>query len=176
MLFKNRVPYLTIALGVQQDGLMERSNDDAKSEKEAQNREVSLAVLAVMRRKHLSFEAATDEVGIDRKTALRHIGSELRQVSPHGRYVPTPYDVLPRRLYFTTPGGTIPITVHDSRIASRIGEHMNAIRAYRNYGDSSALESFRGETFEAEGGVTYEFVTDLATLHRLADAGHPPFQ
>lgn len=154
---------------------MERRDAKPNTESESQDRELSLAVLALMRRKDLSFEAACDEVGIERKTALRHIGSELRQDSPHSRYVPTPYDRLPRRLYFTTPGGTIPITVHDSRIASRIGEHMNAIRAYRNHGDSSALEGFRGETFEAEG-VTYQFVTDLATLHRLADAGDPPFE
>jgi hypothetical protein len=73
-------------------------------------------------------------------------------------------------LHFITPTGTVAIKVTDSRTASRIGEHMNAVRAFLRSGDSSALESFRGESFEADG-VTYVFVTDLETLSRLADAG-----
>jgi hypothetical protein len=71
---------------------------------------------------------------------------------------------------FVTPDGAVWVTVYDSRIASRTGEYLNALRAFTHEGDSSALESFRGESFEADG-ITYRFLTDLPTLSRLGDAG-----
>ena len=46
---------------------------------------------------------------------------------------------------------------------------MNAVRTYVNTGDSSALDRFKGKTFQA-GGKTYTFITDSATLDRLGDA------
>jgi hypothetical protein len=73
-------------------------------------------------------------------------------------------------LHFITPEGTIPITVKDSRTASRIAEHMNAVRAFTHAGNLSPLEAFKGESFVADG-VTYTFVTDPEILGRLADAG-----
>ena len=148
---------------------MKRRKINLGNETEAQNYELSLEVLSLMRRKHLSFDAACNAVGIDRKTALRFIGSELRQEESGGRYVVTPHDFLPRTVHFITTAGTVPVTVMDSRTASRIAEHMNAVRAFTHRGDPSALGGFHGETFEA-GGVTYEFVTDLTILTRLADA------
>jgi hypothetical protein len=69
-----------------------------------------------------------------------------------------------------TPKGTVPVTVRDSRTASRIGEYMNAVRIYVNTGVPSALDRFEGKTFQA-GGKTYTFITDPTTLDRLADAG-----
>ena len=149
---------------------MKRRNATPTTEAEYQDHERSIAVLALMRRKGLSFEAACKAVGIDRKTALRYIGSELRQDGPRERYVATPHDHLPRTVSFLTPEGAIWITVYDSRVASRSGEHLNAVKAFTHNGDSSALEGFKGESFEA-GGVTYTFLTDLAALSILADAG-----
>jgi hypothetical protein len=43
---------------------------------------------------------------------------------------------------------------------------MNAVRAYAR-GDVSALDPFRGKSFRADG-VSYPFITDSATLDRLA--------
>lgn len=149
-----------------------KCNPDAipQDASEAQSREQALAVVALMRRKGLSLREAAISVGIDPRTVLRYVGSALEREGQHGEYRATPHDQIPRTLHFITPQGTVAITVADSRTASRIGEHMNAVRAHTHRGDSSALEGFRGESFEADG-VTYEFVTDLATLDRLADAG-----
>jgi hypothetical protein len=150
---------------------MERNPDAIpQNEGEAQSRELSLAVVALMRREGLSLREAASRVGIDPRTVLRYVGSALEREGPHGEYRATPHDQIPRTLHFITPHGTLPITVSDSRTASRIAEHMNAVRTFTRSGDSSALEGFRGESFEA-GGVTYEFVTDLVTLGILADAG-----
>jgi hypothetical protein len=149
---------------------MRRKDAIPHNETEAEHRELALAALALMRREEVSLTAAASTVGIDPKTVLRYVGSALRQEGPNEDYRATPHDSIPRTLHFIAPTGTVPITVTDSRTASRIGEHMNAVRAYTHQGDSSALEAFRGESFEADG-VTYEFVTDLAILSRLADAG-----
>jgi hypothetical protein len=149
---------------------MKRRNAKPTTESDSQDRELSLAVLALMRRKGLSFDAACNEVGIERKTALRHIGSQLRQAAPGGRYVATPHDHLPRTVHFITPGGPISITVHDSRIASRIAEYLNAVKSYFNRGNLSSLDDFKDQHFEASG-ATHQFVTDQETLDRLADAG-----
>jgi hypothetical protein len=148
---------------------MRRKDAVARTESELEARERALATLASMRRENLSLTAAADSVGIDPRTVLRYVGSALRQ-GPDGEYRATPQDSIPRTLHFITPAGTVPITVADSRTASRIAEHMNAVRSFTHRGDSSVLEAFRGESFQAEGTI-HEFVTDLPTLSRLADAG-----
>ena len=148
---------------------MRRKNAIPQNETEAEHRDLALAALALMRREEVSLTAAASTVGIDPKTVLRYVGSALRQERPNEDYRAIPHDSIPRTLHFITPTGTVAVTVADSRIASRIGEHMNAVKALAQKGDSSALEGFRGESFEAEG-VRYEFVTDVATLNRLADA------
>lgn len=148
---------------------MRRKDAVAHTESELEARERALATLASMRREKLSLTAAAEFVGIDPRTVLRYVGSALKQ-GPDGEYRATPHDSIPRTLHFISSGGTVPITVADSRTASRIAEYMNSVRSFTHRGDSSALEAFRGESFEADG-VIYEFVTDLATLSRLADAG-----
>jgi hypothetical protein len=149
---------------------MVRRNAKPRTEEETQTRERALTALALMRREGLALNAAANAVGIDPKTVLRYVGSALRQKGERGDYHATAYDHIPRTLHFITPGGPLPVTVQDSRIASRIAEYMNAVRTYVHSGESSALESFRGESFEASG-TTYRFLTDPETLDRLADAG-----
>ena len=109
-------------------------------------------------------------MGIDPRTVLRYVGSALEREGPYGEYRATPHDQIPRTLHFITPEGTVAITVKDSRTASRIAEHMNAVRAFTHFGDLAPLDAFKGESFEADG-ITYTFVTDTAILSRLADAG-----
>lgn len=149
-----------------------KRNPDAipQNESEEQSREQSLTVVALMRREGLSLQEAANRVGIDPRTVHRYVGSELRQDGPGGRYVATPYDHMPRTLHFITLAGTVPITVKDSRTATRIAEHTNAVKAYTHGGDSRALETFRGESFEVDG-VRYDFLTDLEAISILADAG-----
>lgn len=141
-----------------------------QNEHETQSREQALAVLSLMRREGISLREAASKVGIDPRTVLRYVGSALKRESPHGEYRATLYDQIPRTLHFITAEGTIAITVRDSGTATRIAEHMNAVRAYTHSGDLSALEAFKGESFEVDG-ITYTFVTDPEILGRLADAG-----
>ena len=149
---------------------MRRRNAIPRNEREAQARDRALATLGLMRRKGLALATAAKAERTDPRTVLRYAGSTLRQERPRGRYRATAYDRIPRTLNVLTPEGTVPVTVHDSRTATRIAEYMNAVRVYVNTGDSLALARFRGKSFQA-GGKTYTFVTDPATLERLADAG-----
>lgn len=149
-----------------------KRHGDAKprNEGEEQSREQALAALALMRRTELSLREAANRFGIDSRTVLRYVGSALERVGERGEYRATAYDHLSRTLHFITPEGVIPLTIRDSRLASRIAEHMNAVRTFTHRGDLSPLNAFKGEFFEADG-VTYTFVTDPAILSRLADAG-----
>lgn len=133
---------------------MPRRNAIPRNEREAQARERALATLALMR---------------------RYVGSALWQRALRHRYKPTASDRLARTLNVITPEGTQPVTVRDSRTASRIAEYMNAVRTYVNKGESSALERFRGQSFQA-AGVRYTFVIDPNTLELLADAGVLSFE
>lgn len=149
---------------------MNRRNTIPRTEREVQARERALATLALMRRKKLSLTAAAKAERTRPRTVKRYIRSALRQKRPGERYRPTTHDRIPRALQIVTPRRTLPVTVRDSRTASRIGEYMNAVRIYVNTGDSSALARFRGKSFQA-GGKTYTFITDPSKLDRLADAG-----
>jgi len=128
-----------------------------------------------MRREKLSLTAAAKTQETDPRTVRRYVGSALRQRAVRHRYKPTASDRLPRTLNVIAPEGTQPVTVRDSRTASRIAEYMNAVRTYVNKGELSALERFRGKSFRA-AGVRYTFVTDPNTLELLADAGVLAFE
>lgn len=150
--------------------LMRRRNAIPRNEREAQARERALAAVARMRRKKLSLSAAAQAEHTNPRTVQRYVGTALRQEEPGRHYRATTYDRIPRTLHVVTPEGTLPVTVRDSRTASRIGEYMNAVRTYVNKGESSGLERFRGKSFRADG-VSYPFVTDPNKLEELADAG-----
>lgn len=143
-----------------------RANDRRKPER-------AFAALALMRREGVSLREAAAAQNTSPRTVLRYVGSALRQQNAHGRFKPSPYDRFARTLNFVTPAGPQPVTVRSSRTASRIAEHSNALRIYRNTGDTTALDKFRGKSFRSSG-KTYEFVTDPAVLDRLADAKEFP--
>jgi hypothetical protein len=69
---------------------------------------------------------------------------------------------------FLTPQGEQVTRVRNSRDASRIGEYMNAVRAYAR-GDPTDLARFKGKGIRS-GGVTYPFVTDQRILDDLIRA------
>jgi hypothetical protein len=81
-------------------------------------------------------------------------------------------DRIPRTLEFLTEKGPIPVTVGNSRDATRIAKHRNAVRqAIVTFGyDTKRLDTFAGKSVRANG-QTYSFITDYPTLERLARAG-----
>ena len=121
-------------------------------------------------------EAQAKAVGTSPNTVWRYAGSALRQERLGGRVRAAAHDRIARRVNFITPKGKLAGTVHDSRTASALGEHLNAVKTFiNNRGDSSALEKFEGKSFRISGQV-YPFVTDPETLERLADAGELVFE
>ncbi len=82
------------------------------------------------------------------------------------RYVPKPFDRIPRDMTVLTEDGPEEVVVRDSRTATALAEHANAVRRYRDQGDPSALESLRRRSVVI-GGRHYELVTDQAVLDWL---------
>jgi len=147
---------------------MQRKNARPRNDREAHARERALAVLSAMRRERISLKAAAKIEGTDPSTVRRYVGSALRKSGPGGRYRATAYDRISRTMAILTPQGEQVVTVRNSRDASRIGEHMNAVRAYAR-GDFSALARFEGQSIRANG-ITYPLITDRKILDELARA------
>ncbi len=153
---------------------MPRRNAIPRNEAEAQEREQALAALALMRREEKSRSAAARAKNTAPSRMQRYVGSALRKDSS-GRYHATPWDRIPRHVKFLTPQGEIPLTVRDSRTASKIGEHRSAFGIFVRTGDIAALERFKKTSFRV-GGEKYTFITDTATLAHIAAGGNPPVE
>jgi hypothetical protein len=138
-------------------------NAQPRNARESEDRERALAALALMRREKLSLRAAARAWETDPKTVRRFVGSAIRK-DGRGRYQARAFDRIPRTLNFPTENGTIPLTVRDSRTASRIGKYLNAVR--NRSGDTSSLHPFKNKSFRVSG-VVYRFVTDPDSLERL---------
>jgi hypothetical protein len=147
---------------------LSRRNTQPRTLEEAHEREVSLGVLADMRRERLALTKAARARGIDPSIAKRYVGSALRRTAS-GRYEATPFDRLPREVSVLTPQGPVWVTVRDSRTASRIGEHRAKAKEWRRTRDPVVLKPFEGCSFRS-AGVTHRFVTDPDTLIQLDDA------
>jgi hypothetical protein len=142
---------------------------DRRSNSNAESPELSLATLALMRRNRLPLKEAAKLRGTTPSAVLADVRPALRR-GRNGDYWATPYDHLRRTLNFLTPHGPVPVTVNDSRIATEIAMHMNAVRAYLYDGDPSGLTRFRRK-FVRSGRAAYPYITDTQVLDRLADAG-----
>lgn len=137
-------------------------------------RERALEALHRMRAQGLSLTRAARESRTTPQTVRKYVGRELRRTSS-GRYAPTPSDRLTRRVWLLTPRGKIEISVRGSRATSRVARHMVAVDRYLRTGKTEGLREFEGKTI-LSGKVTYPFVTDLAVLDRLAQAGEVSFE
>src|SRR4051794_8896515 len=96
-------------------------------------RERALDALALARREGLSLRAASDRARTDPRTVRRHAGQAFRKRG--ARWVPTPWDRIPREMTAVTPTGPLAVTVRDSRTASLLAEHANAVARYIELGD-----------------------------------------
>jgi hypothetical protein len=128
----------------------------------------ALAALGDMRRKRWSLSSAARANSTTPESVRRFAGSALRRAAS-GRIRAAAFDRIPRTLSILTPQGSVWVTVRDSRTASKISEHRNAVKQWRRSRDASVLEPFRQRTLRA-GGVPYRFVVDPDTLNQLDDA------
>jgi hypothetical protein len=125
------------------------------------------AVALKRRQPEISLTKAAKRSGTTLKTIRKYAGSALELRS--GRIDVTRTDRLKRRMRLLTPKGEIPITTTNSRTASRISRHNNAVREFYATGDATALKPFKGKAVRS-GGKRNEFVTDPQTLNRLGRA------
>jgi hypothetical protein len=123
----------------------------------------------------VSLQGAAREFGVSPKVLLQLAGSALR-LGRNGRYVAKPTDNLLRVLVTTTPDGLKEIAVRDSRVASTIGSHSDAVQKYVRTGDSSSLKEFRHLKITDASGKPIELLTDTDELDRLASAGQLSFE
>lgn len=136
-------------------------------------RERALDVLAVMRRDGLSLRRASDSVRTDPRTVRRHAGQALQKNG--ARWTPKPFDRIPREMTALTPAGPVPVTVRDSRTASLLAEHANAVARYIELGDEEPLGRLRRRVVRIRGQPV-ALVTDPVRLDRLAAGSELHFE
>ncbi len=142
-----------------------------RAEREARSR--ALDALSKMRSDGLSIRAAARAAGTTVNAVKRHVGSALERTES-GRIRAKQSDRLVRSLNFPTETGIIGLDVRDSRSAKRISAYWNAVQRYLETGDDSQLRRFRGKSVRVNK-LAHAFITDTATLDRLADAGELSF-
>jgi predicted transcriptional regulator len=109
-------------------------------------------------------------VGTTVKTIRRYIGGTLENRG--GRIEVKATDRISRAMRMLTTDGEQIVIVHNSRDATRIAKHNNAVKtALYSFGtDRKALERFTGKTVRT-GGKIYTFVTDYDQIIHLTRAG-----
>lgn len=139
---------------------------------ESTPRERALDALALTRRGY-SLRRASDLARTDPRTVRRHVGSALRK--PGARWRPSRFDRIPREMTVVTPDGPEAVLIRDSRTASLLAEHANAVAAYIERGDEEPLRRLRRTTVRIRGRpVALE--TDPVRLDRLAAGGELHFE
>lgn len=122
----------------------------------------AMRVLARVRRTGKSLTSIARDEHIDPRTVRKYVGSEFR-----GRGLrPTKTDARKRTMLIPTALGNVPVTVHGSKQASRLGRYMSAVGKYLRTGDVKALTAFEGQSI---GGNP--MITDPEILSSLAQAG-----
>jgi hypothetical protein len=137
-------------------------------------RDRALDALSRMRRQRLSLSSAARAAGTTPANVLRHAGAAIRK-SSHRTYIASSSDMLFRRMRMITNDGTQVVDVKNSRDASLIAQHFDAVGHFLDTGDDSRLKPFRGRSVKA-GGKSYKFLTDLDDLERLGRAGEFSFE
>jgi hypothetical protein len=84
------------------------------------------------------------------------------------RYLPRPFDRIPRRMTAITTNGPRELVVRDSRTASLLAAHANAVRTYVETGDEKPLRKLRRRRIRVDG-EDIDLETDPVRLDRLAE-------
>ena len=133
----------------------------------------ALDAIALMRRNlNMTLERAAELSGTTVSNVTRQARPAL--TFKRGRWYAKPHDTLPRRMRFLTPRGYISVLTTDSRDATLIANHHNAVRAYLKTENQRGLKAFENLYF-ATDEQEYDFVTDPRTILRVARAGEISF-
>jgi hypothetical protein len=128
-----------------------------------------------MRRDSVSLQQASREYGIDPRTMIRLGGSALRKAA-NGRYAAKPIDRLLTVLRVLTRVGLREVAIRDSRLASLVAEHANAVQKYLQTGDDSALRKLKRRSITDARGKRVRLLMDLEEIDRLGSAGVLSFE
>jgi hypothetical protein len=135
---------------------------------EKQSRARALDALAIMRTRETSLTAAAREAHTTPNTVMKWTGSELSE-KRGGRRVVTSADRLYRTMRVVSSDGMREVEVRGSRQATRIAQHMNAIKVFLDTGDDEALRRFSGVKV---AGLLLETdpdrIEELARVHELS--------
>ena len=132
-------------------------------------------VITKMRTDNVSLQQASREYKLDPRTVVRLGGSALRKRA-NGRYAPKPSDRLLRVLVILTPEGPREIALRDSRQASEVAKHWDAVQRYLQKGDDSVLPRFRHIRISDAKGVRVRLLTDVEEIDRFGNAGVLSFE
>ena len=75
-----------------------------------------------------------------------------------------------------TPDGPMVVIVNNRKTRGEIARHLNAVRRYLEIGDDRRLREFEPSALVLDDGRRLEFVTDRATLDRLAEGSAIHFE
>jgi hypothetical protein len=103
-------------------------------------RRVLDAIALKRRNPQISLKEAAKRSGTTLPTIKRYAANVLTERS--GRLDVSPSDRMARELAFLTHKGYVPITVRNSRDATRIAKYNNAVRTYLTTGDRSVLKPY----------------------------------
>ena len=132
-------------------------------------------VVSKMRKDGASLHYAAHEVGIDPRTVIRRGGSALRK-EENGQYSAKRSDRLLRVLVVMSDEGLREVGVRDSRQATLVAEHSNAVHKYLETGDSSELRKFDRVRIRDATGAEVRLLTNLDDLNRMGSAGVLSFE
>ncbi len=119
-------------------------------------------------RRGIPLTRAASLARTDPRTVRRHVGQAFRKEGR--RYIPKPYDRIPRRMTAGAATGPREVVIRDSRTASLLAEHANAVRAYIESGDEKPLRKLRRRRIRVNG-EDIDLETDPVRLDRLAAGG-----
>jgi hypothetical protein len=144
---------------------------EPRTNKQYETQRRVLDALSEMRRNpHRPFSAVARSVGTTVKTVRRYAGEALEVRG--GRIDVKPTDRITRPMRMLTTNGEQIVVVHNSRDASRIAKHNNAVKvALYSFGvDQRELRRFAGKIVRANGKA-YTFATDYEQIIRFTRAG-----
>ena len=121
----------------------------------------ALEALALMRREGIDLKTAARKAKTTPDTVIRHLSPRALRKGRDGRWHATKRDTIRRPMDMLTTVGPRTVQPRDSREASLIARHLNAVQAFldiRPHGERE-LHAFRGR--RAAG---FEFETDLDTI------------
>ena len=128
-----------------------------------------------MRADGASLRQAAREYDIDPRTVAR-LGRSALCKRTNGEYAAKPFDRLLRVLRVLTREGQREVATRDSRLASLVAEHANAVQQYLQTGDDSALRKLKRRTITDASGKRVRLLLDLEQIDLLGSGGLLSFE